>query len=464
MPYNCPEGTADLLPASARLWQRAVSTATKLFSSYGYEPIETPLFELTEVFTRGIGEATDVVNKEMFVVRSGENYKRALAAGNDDGLKSKQRLALRPEGTAGTVRAVVQHNLVEQGSAPAKLFYYGPMFRAERPQKGRLREFHQIGAECLGSTEPSADAEMIIMLMRFYEKMGVPRSDMRLLINSMGDDECRPAYREMVRQHILDHADEMCEDCQRRAETNPLRAFDCKKDACKHVMESAPIITDHLCDDCRSHYEAVKKHLDAAGIEYIEDPTLVRGLDYYTRTVFEIQSTAIDAAQSAIGGGGRYDKLAETVGGRPTPGLGFALGFERMVLALEAAGALGSTGRRIDGYIACVNDSVRGAAFELLCAARDAGLTVDMDHQGKSLKAQFKIADRLGASTVVILGPDELAEGKARVRDMGTHAESLVDLDSVKKILLQFNGLEVDDDTFSNLSGMASAADGDKEL
>ncbi len=440
MPYNAPEGTADMLPVAARLWRQTTETASKLFATYGYEPINTPLFELTEVFTRGIGEATDVVNKEMFVVRSGENYKRALASGSDEGLKSKQKLSLRPEGTAGVVRAVVQHNLVEQGAAPVKLFYAGPMFRAERPQKGRLRQFHQIGAECLGSTEPTADAEMIIMLMRFFERMGVPAKSMRLLINSMGDEHCRPAYRESVRQFILDHEGEMCEECRRRADTNPLRAFDCKNEACAHVMASAPKITDHLCDDCRSHYEAVKKLLDAAGISYIEDPTLVRGLDYYTRTVFEVQVTEGMGSQSAIGGGGRYDKLAEAVGGRPTPGLGFALGFERMVLALEAADALTDSPKRVDGYIACVDQSVRGAAFDLLCLARDAGLAVEMDHQGKSLKSQFKMADKLGARVVIIVGPDELAQGKVRVRNMRTHAERLLDVTAGKRLLSQFGG------------------------
>lgn len=440
MSYKAPEGTADMLPSVARLWRSTTETAAKLFATYGYEPIDTPIFELTEVFCRGIGEATDVVGKEMFVVRSGENYKRSLAAGTDEGLKSKQKLSLRPEGTAGTVRAVVQHNLVEQGAAPAKLWYAGPMFRAERPQKGRLRQFHQIGAECLGSTEPTADAEMIIMLMKFYETMGVPRDKMRLLINSMGDENCRPAYRETVRQFILDHADEMCEECKRRAEINPLRAFDCKNEQCSHVMEAAPRITEHLCDDCRSHYEAVKALLDAAGIEYVEDSTLVRGLDYYTRTVFEVQVTEGLGSQSAIGGGGRYDKLAESVGGRPTPGLGFALGFERMVLALEAAGTLVDTPKRLDAYVACVDSSVRPAGFDLMCTARNAGLSVDMDHQGKSLKAQFKLADKLGARVVVVLGPDEVAEGKARIRNMRTHDEKLVDIAAMKQLLGQFGG------------------------
>ncbi len=440
MSYNAPEGTSDMLPAAARLWQRTTDVASKLFATYGYDPIDTPLFELTEVFSRGIGEATDVVGKEMFVVRSGENYKRALAAGDDSFLKSKQKLSLRPEGTAGVVRAVVQHNLVQQGAAPVKLFYAGPMFRAERPQKGRLRQFHQIGAECLGSTEPTADAEMIIMLMRFFEHMGVPVASMRLLINSMGDEHCRPAYREQVRQYILDHEDEVCDECRRRADTNPLRAFDCKKETCAHVMANAPKITDYLCDDCRTHYEAVKALLDASGITYEEDPTLVRGLDYYTRTVFEVQVTKGMGAQNAIGGGGRYDKLAEDVGGHPTPGLGFALGFERMVLALEAAGTLTDSPHHLDGYIACVDDSVRPVAFELLMAARDAGLSFDMDHQGKSLKGQFKIADKLGVHVVMILGPDELACGKIRLRNMQTHSERLLDIAATRKIFSQFGG------------------------
>lgn len=449
MAYNSPEGTVDLLPGAARHWRHAQDVAARLFSAYGYDFMETPIFEQTEVFTRGIGEATDVVNKEMFVVRSGENYRRSLEAGTDAGLKGKSRLSLRPEGTAGVVRAVVQHNLVEQGATPAKLYYAGPMFRAERPQKGRLREFHQIGAECLGSTEPTADAEMIIMLVRFYEKMGIPASDMTLYVNSMGDERCRPAYRAMVRDHILSHADEMCEECRRRADANPLRAFDCKNAACAHVMASAPRITDHLCDDCRSHYEAVKSYLDVAGIVYEEDPTLVRGLDYYTRTVFEVQSNAIDAAQNAIGGGGRYDRLAETVGGRPTPGLGFALGYERVMLALEASGALAEASPYVDLYVACVDATVRSVAFDLVRTARDAGLRVEMDHQGKSLKSQFKAAGKMNARKVIVVGPDELEHGQVVVRDMVTHEERTASIEQSKQLLSRFSGDVVDDSTFA---------------
>ena len=430
MAYNAPEGTADMLPAAARLWRSTVDSAAKLFGTYGYEPIYTPLFEITDVFTHGIGEATDVVGKEMFVVRSGENYKRALAEGDDSKLKSKQKLSLRPEGTAGVVRAVVQHNLVEQGAAPAKLFYAGPMFRAERPQKGRLRQFHQIGAECLGSTEPTADAEMIIMLMRFFEKMGVPMGKTRLLINSMGDDNCRPAYRESVRQFILDHEGEMCEECRRRADTNPLRAFDCKNEACAHVMENAPKITDHLCDDCREHYEQVKALLDAAGVKYIEDPTLVRGLDYYTRTVFEVQVVEGMGSQSAIGGGGRYDNLVEELGGPSLHAVGFGMGIERVLMLLDSEGVVIPKPTLYDVFVTYMG-AHQVEAFSLVQKLRDAGFKADMDHTGRSLKAQFKYANKMGATLTATLGDEEIASGVVKVKNMATKEEQTIALDNI---------------------------------
>ena len=325
----------------------------------------------------------------------------------------------------------MQHDLVPQGAAPAKLMYAGPMFRAERPQKGRYRQFTQIGVECLGAEEPTIDAEAIIMLMRFYEKVGIPRDAMRLLLNSMGCEQCRPAYRDRVKAYMDERAGELCGTCMARAEVNPLRAFDCKNQACAAVMAGAPKISDHLCDDCREHYEAVKALLDGAGVVYEEDYKLVRGLDYYTRTVFEVQVDDGMGAQNAIGGGGRYDKLAEEVGGRPTPGLGFALGFERCVLALEAAGHEFPRAQRCDLFVACVDDSVRARAFALVQECRDAGFICEMDHQKRSLKSQFKLADKLGAARVAVLGPDELAEGVATLRDMGTHTEAKVRLDEV---------------------------------
>ena len=428
MAMQAAEGTRDFLPDEAAFWLHFRAAAFGIFARSGYQPIETPLLEQTDLFVRGIGEATDVVSKEMFTAVSGENLKRLIDGGT---IKSKSRLSLRPEGTAGVVRAVAQHDLVPQGGAPAKLMYAGPMFRAERPQKGRQRQFNQVGVECLGAEEPTIDAEAIIMLMRFYETIGIPRESMRLLINSMGCEKCRPAYRELVRSYMNEHADELCETCMTRAEINPLRAFDCKNEGCAHVMESAPKISDHLCPDCREHYEAVKAYLDAAGVAYEEDYKLVRGLDYYTRTVFEIQVDTGMGSQNAIGGGGRYDKLAKEVGGRDTPGLGFALGYERCVLALEALGAKASSEVAPAAFIACVDDSTRATAFNLAQELRAQGLYVEVDHQKRSLKSQFKLADKLSARKVIVLGPDEVAEGVAKIRDMETHEEQAVKLDAV---------------------------------
>lgn len=437
MALQAPEGTKDLLPDEAKFWTHFKATAAAVFGRYGYVPIETPIFEQTELFVRGIGEATDVVSKEMFTAISGQNLTTLLGGGT---IKGKSRLSLRPEGTAGVVRAVVQHDLVPQGAAPAKLMYAGPMFRAERPQRGRQRQFNQVGIECLGADEPSVDAEGIIMLMRFYAAIGIPVESTRLLVNSMGCDDCRPAYRDAVKAYMDAHADELCDECKRRAEINPLRAFDCKNEACSAVMAGAPKITEHLCENCRDHYASVKTYLDGAGLVYEEDSKLVRGLDYYTRTVFEVQVTEGMGSQNAIGGGGRYDKLAQEVGGRPTPGFGFALGYERCVLALEAAGHAFEPAQRCDLFVACVDDSVRAAAFGLVQACRDAGLVGEMDHQHRSLKSQFKLADKLGAHVVAVLGPDELAAGEVTLRNMQTHDELAVSLEALRALLGGFDG------------------------
>jgi histidyl-tRNA synthetase len=321
------------------------------------------------------------------------------------------------------------------------------MFRYERPQKGRMRQFWQIGAELLGASEPTADAELITLLWRFFQECGIPADSMRLLLNSMGDENCRPAYRDKVAAYIRSNADGLCDECNRRADTNPLRAFDCKNPACKEIMGSAPLLRDELCDDCREHYSAVKGLLDELEIPYVEDPSLVRGLDYYTRTVFEVQVDAGLGSQNAIGGGGRYDRLMQEYGGPATPGLGFALGFERMMLAMEAAGALGEKAAVTDVFVARVDTfevddvgerhiSAAGPAFELVSALRDAGISAEMDHQGKSLKSQMKIADRLGASLVLILGADELVAGEATMRDMNTKAEVRIPLAGAPQAVL----------------------------
>ena len=267
------------------------------------------------------------------------------------------------------------------------------------------------------------------MLMEFYKRLGFDLSKLRLLINSMGDPACRPAYRDKVRAFILDHADEMCDECRERAEINPLRAFDCKNDHCREIMKDAPLMGDNLCDDCRAHYEQVKAYLDAAGIKYVEDPTLVRGLDYYTRTVFEVEAPG--AGVGSIGGGGRYDGLVELEGGKPTPGVGFAVGFERAMLALEAFGGDMAAAEKPRVFVANAGAELRGKVFEVCRVLRDAGIVTEADYQGRSLKGQFKQADKIGARLIVILGGDELAEGKVKVRNMQTHDEELVPVDDV---------------------------------
>ncbi|MBR2836375.1 MAG: histidine--tRNA ligase [Coriobacteriales bacterium] len=445
MAINKPKGTEDLLGEDALTWVYVRDVAESVFTSYGFKYLEVPMFEQVDVFVHGLGTATDVVRKEMFSVYSPDGYAK-ISEGRADELKPDQRLALRPEATAGTVRAVVEHNLLEQGGAPVRLWYAGSMFRAERPQKGRLREFRQIGAECFGTADPAADAEVIIMFMRFIEQLQLPRESVRLLINSMGDDQCRPAYRESVAAYMREHKDELCEECQRRIETNPLRAFDCKNEACHKIMEDAPRITDALCDDCKAHYEQVKHYLDSQGIRYEEDPRLVRGLDYYTRTVFEVQVTDGLGAQNAIGGGGRYDKLVETIGGKPTPALGFASGFERIALALEAANAPLPVPAKPDVYVAVAGSEVSAASFDLVQKLRDNGFIVECDRQNRSLKSQFKLADKCEATTVLVLGPDELAQGVVTLRDMLTHDQKTIAFADVIQELEHVLGYDEDHD------------------
>ena len=405
MQAQCVEGTKDLFGREMRAWQRMQEVAAEVFGPYGFDAVETPAIEQVDVFVHGIGQSTDVVRKEMFRVFSGANFARVLEEGTDAKLKAKQRLALRPEGTAGVVRAVVQNNLVPQGSAPFKGWYAEAMFRGERPQRGRLRQFHQVGIEWLGAPDPAADAECIIMLMEFYKRLGFDPSNLRLLINSMGDPACRPAYRDAVRSFILDHEGEMCDECRERAELNPLRAFDCKNEHCHEVMRDAPLMRDSLCDDCREHYEQVKRYLDAAGVAYVEDPTLVRGLDYYTRTVFEVEAPG--AGVGSIGGGGRYDGLVELEGGKPTPGVGFAVGFERAMLALEAFGGEMATEEPSCIYVANAGAELRGEVFAIAHELRSAGVRVEADYQGRSLKGQFKQADKVGARLILVIGSDE---------------------------------------------------------
>lgn len=416
--FRAPKGTADMLGDTAVAWEYLQSVAHGLFARYGYVPVYTPLFEHTEVFARGIGEATDIVGKEMYTFTD----------------KGDRSITLRPEGTASVVRAALEHNLTANGQS-AKVYYAGPMFRYERPQKGRMRQFWQIGVEALGMSEPTVDIEVIELLWRYFEALGLPAASMRLLLNSMGDERCRPAYREKVASYIAGHADALCDECNRRLDTNPLRAFDCKNPGCSEIMAQAPLLRDELCDECAAHYASVKRGLGALGIPYEESPRLVRGLDYYTRTVFEVQVDAGLGSQNAIGGGGRYDRLMEEYGGKPTPGLGFALGFERTLLALEAAGVALPTPARAEVFVAVVADDLREVAYGLTARFRDAGIAAEMDHQGRSLKAQFKMADKVGSRFVAVIGPDELALGQFTLRDMGTKEESRVDIAEAAQVV-----------------------------
>ena len=425
MAFQAPRGTEDLIGQRARAWREFTACAERTFSLYGYEFAATPIFERHDLFARSAGEGTDIMRKEIFAVRS-MGAMDALARGEQ--LKADQQLALRPEGTAGIVRAIAQHSLVAPGGAPAKLWYAGPMFRCERPQKGRLRQFHQVGVECLGADSAAADAEAIIMCMRFFEELGIPRASMRLLVNSMGDEECREPYTEKVRAYMHAHEAELCEECRRRAEENPLRSFDCKNEGCKQVMAGAPRFADNLCTSCRERFDELCALLDAAGLSYEVDERLVRGFDYYTGTVFEVEAREGTGAQSAIGGGGRYDKLMDEVAGRDVPGLGFAVGFERILLALEAAGVVLGDVPAPCVYVACAGDELRAKAFSIVQGLRDAGVRVQADLQGRSLKAQFKQANKAGAAFTVVVGADELERGEVQVRDMASHEEEFVGL------------------------------------
>ena len=414
------EGTRDLIGAEMRAWQKMQQIAAGVFEPFGFKPIETPAIEQVDVFVHGIGQSTDVVRKEMFRVFSGANLERVFTEGTDTKLKPKQRLALRPEGTAGVVRAVVENNLVPQGSTPFKAYYAEAMFRGERPQKGRLRQFHQVGIEWLGAPDPAADAECIIMLMEFYKRLGFDLSKLRLLINSMGDAQCRPAYREQVKQFILDHADEMCDECRERAELNPLRAFDCKNDHCREIMAEAPLMGDNLCDECREHYEQVKRYLDAAGIEYVEDPTLVRGLDYYTGTVYE--TTLLDHPEiGSVCSGGRYDNLAEYYTDRKLPGVGISIGVTRLFYVLGEQGLLNSDicTAPADVLILPMTEDL-SEAISLATDLRAAGVSTQIYTEKKKFKAKMNYADKLKVPYVYFLGEDEINAGVVSCKDMRT--------------------------------------------
>lgn len=408
MDFKAPRGTFDILPDQAQKRAFIEATACKAFEAFGYRRIITPTFERTELFARGIGEATEIVQKEMYTFTD----------------RAGRSLTLRPEGTAPVVRAFIEHNMFG-AFKPVKLYYIGQMFRYERPQAGRYREFWQLGIEALGSRDPALDAEVIILLMHFLQELGL--RDLDLLVNSMGCKSCRPGYVEQLRTWLAQNDTGICEDCLMRARTNPLRVFDCKRTQCASILEEAPHIHDYWCSDCSVYHGEVLRFLDAVGVNHQQSPGLVRGFDYYTGTTFEIQARGL-GAQNAIAGGGRYDDLVKEYGGPDMPGIGFAIGTDRMLLALEAQGIDLVTSVPVQVYLVTMDTEARSRSFQLLFDLRIQGIAAEMDYNQRSFKAQLRQADSLGAAFAVIIGPDELAQNSAQIKDMTGGAQETVKL------------------------------------
>lgn len=400
MLINGPRGTKDILPDTVAQWTHVEKVIRELCARYGYHEIRTPIFEHTELFLRGIGETTDVVEKEMYTFTD----------------RGERSLTLRPENTASVVRSYLQNKLYA-ADALVKLFYIGSMFRYDRPQAGRYREFHQFGVEALGEENPAVDAEIIVLAVEFLRALGL--HELKLHLNSVGCPKCRPVYREKLQEFFRPHLEELCTDCRSRFERNPLRLLDCKNEHCHALAEGAPRITDCLCDECRVHFTEVQSYLTAAGIPFELDANLVRGLDYYTKTAFELKYTPL-GAQSAVAGGGRYDGLVEEVGGPPTPGIGFAVGLERVLLALEKQELLPEEPEAVDVFVVALGEAAQIPAFKLLYELRAAKLSAAMDFAGRSMKAQMKQANKKNARFVAILGEDEVKEASALLKDMKT--------------------------------------------
>ena len=421
-----------MLPPETWRWQKVEDEARSVFHAYNFRELRTPILERTELFARSVGADTDIVTKEMYTFED----------------RDHESLTLRPEATASVVRASIEHGLFNEGGAH-KLYYMGPMFRRERPQKGRYRQFYQIGAEVLGSDHPAIDAEVLEMLHLFLERVGI--KSFTLLINSVGDSKCRPEYLKALRRALASVKSTMCPDCQRRAETNPLRVLDCKVEADQPIIAKLPSILDHLCPECRQHFDRVLAELKQRGIPYEITPRLVRGLDYYTRTTFEITSGAL-GAQNAVLGGGRYDGLSEMIGGPPAPGIGFSIGEDRLVLAVEEAARSkeastpGSNDAALTVYVAWLGDAALAPASALVRELRRQGLSVEIDYEPTKLKKSMGIASKLGARFAIILGEGELARGRYQVKDMTAGQQEEVEparIGSYLKDRIQESGFSV---------------------
>lgn len=405
------KGTHDILPEEVYKWEYMEGVIRDVCSRYGYKEIRTPIIEATELFQRGIGDTTDVVTKEMYTFKD----------------RGDRSVTLRPENTASAVRAYLEHKMYGDQQVH-KMFYIGSMFRYDRPQAGRYREFHQFGLEVLGASSPLADAEVIAMACEIFHRLGLKNLDLHL--NSIGDRNCRPAYRQKLIEFFEAKKDQLCEDCLERLYKNPLRILDCKEEGCKKASEGAPEITDYLCEECHNKFEAVKHYLDALGISYTVDPRLVRGLDYYTNTAFEIQYPPL-GAQSAVCGGGRYDGLVEEIGGPSTPGIGFAIGLERLLLALDMQNLIPVPAVNKKVYIAALGEDAIAAGFKIQEELRSRHVIADMDLQGRSLKGQMKQAGRMNAVYTLIIGSNELEKGKAVVKTMETGTQQELPFEEV---------------------------------
>lgn len=402
-------GTQDVLPSESNQWQYIERTAMQVAREYGFREIRTPVFEHTELFQRSVGETTDVVQKEMYTF--------------DD--KGGRSITLRPEGTAGAMRMLLEHGLHNE-VMPVKVAYNTSCYRYEKPQAGRLREFHQFGVECYGAASPMADAEMISLAMAVLKALSV--KGVSLHINSIGCPTCRAEYHKALKAYFAAQTDELCETCRERLERNPMRILDCKSPVCSAIAAKAPIITDYLCDDCADHYKKVQEYLTEAEIEFTTDPHIVRGLDYYTRTVFELVSDSL-GAQAVLCGGGRYDGLSEEMGGPHLPALGFAMGLERLLMVLRAQDGPFPKEPECDVYFASMGDAAARRCFALARALREGGVVAECDTVGRGLKAQMKYANKIGALYTVVVGDNELETGKAQLKDMQSGEQTEIDLD-----------------------------------
>jgi len=403
MNFKVPKGTQDILPGQTEKWQKVEKVIRDLCNVYRYNEIRTPMFESTELFQRGVGDTTDIVQKEMYTFED----------------KGGRSLTLRPEGTASSVRAYVEHKMFGYADQPVKLYYTGPMFRYERQQAGRYRQFVQFGVEAIGSKDPAIDAEVMALAMDVYKTLGL--TELKLVINSLGDKETRDAHRAALIKHFEPVVSELCSDCQSRLEKNPLRILDCKVDAKHPAMADAPALTNYLTEDSATYFEQVKAYLDVLGIPYEVDPNLVRGLDYYNHTAFEIMITGDGFGSiTTLCGGGRYNGLVEDIGGPESPGMGFAMLIERLLVALEVKGIEVETENNLDMYVVAMNAEAKLKAVELVANFRKAGITAEMDYLDRKMKAQMKAADRNQAKFVIVLGESELQEQAVNVKEMAT--------------------------------------------